>query len=116
MVKREVSYISFWEEGALAALPVLGVVCKPLVGLLVCKGAADFCAYNTVLNSVLQQMSMSVSLLIKNGSVLIARFHYLNELKEFEKFLCIPTAERLLLKKNCKTDILNFPFKFMCSI
>lgn len=52
----------------------------------------------------------------KKPTVLIARFSYLNDLKEFERCLCILTAERRLLKKNYEIDIFNFPFKFMCRI
>lgn len=74
-------------------------MCKLLVGLLVCEGAADLCAYNRVLICC-SATNVCVSVFAnKNPTVLIARFSYLNELKEFERCLCILSAERLLLKK-----------------
>lgn len=75
------------------------LVCKLLVGLLVCKGAADLCAYNNVViccSATNVYVSVSAN---KNPTVLIARFSHLNELKEFERCLCILSAERRLLKK-----------------
>lgn len=60
MVKREAAHF-----GRKELLQLCLSVHEHLVGLLVRKGAADLCAYSTVLICVLQCMSRSVSLLIK---------------------------------------------------
>jgi len=87
-----------------------------LVGLLVREGAMDLCAYSAVLVCVLQRYLRVGVFANKTPAVVIVRFSCLGKLREFERCLSISTAKRLLLKRNYKINILNFPFRFIYSI